>query len=113
MLADDSEFVDAMQEIIATTVSVSAIRRLFARMLVHGAPDDPQALFHMFAEDLCDPADGADATNIALQAIESIVQELGRSLSDADFGFELPSEHVDPISPERRRRRIERSNIRP
>jgi hypothetical protein len=107
MLADDSEFVDAMQEIISTTVSVSTIRRLFARMLVHGAPDDPQSLFHMFAEDLSDPADGAVATNVALLALESIVQELGRSLSDADFGFDLPSEHVDPISSERRRRRIE------
>ena len=91
MLADDSELVAALQEIIDTVVSLSQIRMHFARVLVHSAPMDAQSLFNIFVDDLCDPLDGADAVDMALIAIESCMQEMGRSLADADFGFVLPN----------------------
>ncbi len=104
MMADDSDLIEALHEIVSTTVSVCHIRRLFARMLVHGAPSDPQALFYMFADDLSDAADGSDGTIAALLAIESIMLEMGRSLTDADFGFELPE--APYVQPQQRRRRV-------
>ncbi len=105
MMADDSEIIEAMNEIIATTISASAIRRSFARLLVHSSPQDPQALFYMFAADMCDENSDAEDSGIAMLAVESIMQEMGRSLTDPDFGFELP--HASDEHPQRRRRRAE------
>ena len=91
MLADDAEIIAAMQEVVDTTVSLSAIRRQFVMLLLHSAPIDPQALFQYFVEDLSDPDDGADAINFALLDMESEMQEHCRSLADVEFGFVLPN----------------------
>lgn len=106
MMVDDCDLIEAMNEIIATTVPVAAIRRSMARLLAHSAPSDPQALYHMFAQDLCDVNDDASqAANIALLAVENMMQEMGRSLADVEFGFALPDVH--DVEPDRRRRRVE------
>jgi len=103
MMNGDSELEAALREMIETVVSLSSIRRHFARLLVHSAPADPQAIFNMFVDDLCDPNDGGDAVNVALLAIDAHMSEMGRSLSDHDFGFILP-DTVDLERPRRRRR---------
>lgn len=106
MMNGDSELEAALREMIETVVSISSIRRHFARLLVHSAPADPQALFNIFVDDLCDPNDGGNAVNEALLAIDSHMSEMGRSLSDADFGFILP-DAVDLERPRQRRRTSE------
>ena len=103
MMNGDSELEAALREMIETVVSLSSIRRHFARLLVHSAPSDPQALFNMFVDELCDPNDGGDAVNLALLAIDAHMNEMGKSLSDSDFGFILP-DAVDLERPRRRRR---------
>jgi hypothetical protein len=103
MMNGDSELEAALREIIETVVSLSSIRRHFAQLLVHSAPADPQALFNMFVDDLCDQNDGGDAVNVALLSIDAHMIEMGRSLSDAEFGFILP-DSVDLERPRRRRR---------
>ena len=107
MMADDEELVAALREIIETTVSVSMIRRQFARIIVHSCPADPQALFNMFVDDLCNAADGDAAVNVALLAIEHDMNDMGRSLTEADFGFVLPDNF-----PQRRRDGIIRTMSR-
>ena len=104
MMADDAELIAAVREIIETTVSVSVIRRQFARIIVHSAPADPQALFNMFVDDLCNLDDGDAAVSVALLAIEHDMNDMGRSLADADFGFVLPDDF-----PQRRRNIIDRT----
>jgi hypothetical protein len=103
MMNGDSELEAALREMLETVVSLASIRRHFARMLVHSAPADPQALFNMFVDDLCDQNDGGDAVNVALLAIDAHMSEMGRSLSDDDFGFILP-DTVDLERPRQRRR---------
>ena len=103
MMNGDSELEAALREMLETVVSLSSIRRHFARMLVHSAPADPQALFNMFVDDLSDQNDGGDAVNVALLAIDAHMSEMGRSLSDDDFGFILP-DTVDLERPRQRRR---------
>jgi hypothetical protein len=103
MMNDDAELEAALREMVETVVSLSSIRRHFARLLVHSAPADPQALFNIFVDDLCDPNDGGDAVSVALLAIDAHMNEMGRSLSDADFGFILP-DAVDLERPRQRRR---------
>ncbi len=90
MMDDDSEIIAALQEIVDTTISVEVIRRQFVILLLNGAPANAQALFHFFADDLCDARDGPDAVNIALHALEAEMQERHRSLQDADYGFIMP-----------------------
>jgi hypothetical protein len=90
MMADDADIIAALQEIVETTVSVTVIRRQFVLLLLNSAPADPQAIFQYFVDDLCDPADGADAVDVALLAMETEMQERNRSLSDAEFGFVIP-----------------------
>ena len=104
MMADDAELIAALREIIETTISISAIRRQFARIIVHSAPADPQALFNMFVDDLCNSDDGDAALYVALLAIEHDMNDMGRSLTEADFGFVLPDDF-----PRRRRNTIART----
>ena len=105
LFAEDGELVSALMEIVEVEVSVMQIRRHFARMLVHSAPMDAQALFNQFVDDLCEgPADAEGAVGDALLSIESIMNEMGRSLTDADYGFELPAtREAVPSAPKRRR----------
>lgn len=90
MQADDGEIIAAMREIISFTIRVENIRHHFSMLLMHNAPADPQALFNLFVDDLCDTDDGNDAVDMALLSIDSIMQRSGKSLADAEFGFILP-----------------------
>jgi hypothetical protein len=90
MEADDGEIIAAMREIIEVTIRVEDIRHHFAMLLLHNAPADPQALFNMFVDDLCDIDDGDDAVNMALLSIDSVMHRAGKSLADSEFGFILP-----------------------
>ena len=66
MQADDGEIIAAMREIIEVTIRVEDIRQHFAMLLLHNAPADPQALFNLFVDDLCDIDDGDDARALHL-----------------------------------------------
>jgi hypothetical protein len=90
MEADDGEIIAAMREIIEVTIRVEDIRHHFATLLLHNAPADPQALFNMFVDDLCDIDDGDDAVDMALLSIDSVMHRAGKSLADSEFGFILP-----------------------
>ena len=90
MTHDDGHLIATMMEIVAVDVSVDSIRRHFARLLVHSAPQDARALFHQFAADMCDgDPRNADVVRAALGAIEVLMSEMGRTLTHADYGFEL------------------------
>jgi ATP-dependent DNA helicase PIF1 len=90
MTHDDGHLIATMIEIVAVEVSVDNIRRHFARILVHSVPQDAQALFHQFADDMCD-GDSQDAAVVraALGAIEVFMIQMGRTLTHADYGFAL------------------------
>jgi hypothetical protein len=103
MMSGDAELEAALREMIETTVSIDQIRRHFARLIVHSAPADPQAMFNMFVDDLCDPEDGDDTVHAAILAIDAHLQDMGRSLSDADFCFCMP-DNLDLAQPRKRRR---------
>ena len=90
LFANDVDLVAAFQEITEVEVCVDRIRRQFARMLVHSAPVDPQALFNRFVDELCDGPVDEDAVAAALLSIEAMMNAMGRSLADSNFGFELP-----------------------
>ena len=59
-------------------------------MLLHGGPHDPRALFDRFVDDLSNSSDGQHHVAATLHALEDIMQPLGRSLTEKDFGFVLP-----------------------
>ncbi len=103
LMSDDSELIATMQEIIEVTVSVDHIRQHFASLLVHSAPRDPLGLFNVFVDDLCEEVDGQPDIAAALLGIEVFMQNMGRSLCDADFGFKLPDTQQQPSSKRRRR----------
>jgi hypothetical protein len=90
LFANDVDLVAAFQEITEVEVCVDRIRRQFARMLVHSAPVDPQALFNHFVDDLCDGPVDDNAVDAALLSIESMMNAMGRSLADSNYGFALP-----------------------
>ena len=109
MTHDDGHLVATMMEIVAVDVSVDSIRRHFARLLVHSAPQDAQALFHQFSEDMCDgDSRDADVVRAALGAIEVFMVEMGRTLTHADYGFVLAAlpDAVDDGGARRVRRRM-------
>ena len=54
LLTDDAEWIAAMSEVVELQVSIDVIRRQFARILVHGNPENPKQLFDTFVDDLCD-----------------------------------------------------------
>ena len=91
LISDDDALVIAMREIVETTVSIDHIRKHFARMLVHSAPTDPRGLFNLFVDDLSERNDGQADVDAALLAIEESMMAMNRSLTEADFGFVLPS----------------------
>lgn len=104
LLDNNMEHVDALREIIDSTVSMDILRIQFARILVHGAPSDAQSLFNQFVDDLCSADDGDNSIDVALLAIENEMNALGRSLSDADFGFVLPDAFTLPTRHRKRHR---------
>jgi hypothetical protein len=91
IISDDDALITAMHEIVETTVCITQIRKHFARMLVHSAPVDPRGLFNLFVDDLSDCIDGQADVGSALLAIEAIMKDMNRSLTESDFGFVLPS----------------------
>ncbi len=104
MMADDTELIATFEEIIETTVSVEQLRKYFVTMLLHGGPHDPRALFDRFVDDLSNSSDGQHHVAATLHALEDIMQPLGRSLTEKDFGFILP-ELPDMLHQRKRRRR--------
>jgi hypothetical protein len=103
LMSDDAELQAAFQEIADVTVDVDQMRLHFARMLVHSAPQDAQALFNFFVDDLSGASADATAVASALHAIELHMIQMGRSLTDADFGFVLPDAPDQPQASKRRR----------
>ena len=96
MAHNDEHLVATMLEVVAVVTDVNSIRRHFARILVHSAPQDAQALFHHFASDLCDgDSSMPHVLNEALLAIDNMMREMGRSLSHADYGFAVPDAGLD------------------
>jgi hypothetical protein len=110
MLCDDAEWVAAMTEIVDSQVSVDIIRRQFARILVHGNPENPKMLFDMFVDDLCDDCYSPQASESAVLAVEVFMNDMGRSLTDANFGFILPI--AADILPSRKRARYDGGGAR-
>jgi hypothetical protein len=102
LMSDDDALIMAMKEIVDTTVSVTQIRQHFARMLVHSAPTDPQGLFNIFVDDVSEHVEGQPDIGAALLAIEDIMKEMNRSLTEADFGFVLPSQPSHQFQQHRR-----------
>jgi hypothetical protein len=96
LLTDDAEWIAAMSEVVELQVSIDVIRRQFARILVHGNPENPRQLFDTFVDDLCDDCYSPEAAGAAMLAVEVFMNELGRSLADEDYGFKLPDvdEHL-------------------
>jgi len=111
MQADDGEIIAAMREIIDVVIGVDNIRYHFAMSLIHSAPADPQALFNMFVDDLCDEEDGDAAVGAALLAINGYMLLSGKSLADAEFGFVLPDSLNIRRSTNRRRRQEPTSSV--
>ena len=92
MVQCDSDISAAFREIVEVEVCVPLLRRHFARILVHSAPQDAKALFSEFAEDMCEgPADDPDVMQEALRDLEMSMNDMGRSLEDDDYGFVLPN----------------------
>ena len=107
LASDDSDIIATMYEIVAAETHLPSIRRHFARILVHNAPQDSQRLFFMFAADLCDGDTGDVAIlNEAILSIEDLMLSMGRSLAHEDYGFVLP-DAVDSVpAPIGGRRRV-------
>ncbi len=93
LMSDDAEWIAAMSEIVELQVSVEVIRRQFARILVHGNPENPRLLFDTFADDLCDDHHSPQGRSGAMLGVEAYMNEMGRSLTDSNFNFELPCEN--------------------
>lgn len=107
MMADDTELIATFEEIVETTVSLEQLRKYFVTMIIHGGPHDPRALFEKFVDDLSDSSDGQHRVGVALHALEDIMREMGRSLTEPDFGFVLPE--LPDLPP--RRTRMRRVNM--
>ena len=90
MLADDAEYMAAMQDMCDETCSVDSLRRQFTCMLVHCRPANGSAIFEMFLAELCgcDDASSEDV-DCTLWAMEAYCNEMGHSL--AEMGFRLPA----------------------
>ena len=91
MLQDDSDIVDAFQEIANHCCSLVILRREFALILLNRPCQNAVLLFQMFAAHLCiDEVMTPHNCTDALWAIEQVMSEHGRSLQEKDFGFKLP-----------------------
>ena len=87
---DDSEFVASFQEFIDTQiVSIHGLRFQFAFMLLNIKTVNAVELFEHFAVDLCNADERNCARAEALAEIEQFMKNNGKSLGDADYGFDL------------------------
>lgn len=91
MLADDGDIIEAFQEIARVSCSVENNRHQFALLLLNRQCQNTPQFFALMQEHLCDnnEVNTANCAN-ALWHIEEIMQSAGRSLSDDDFGIQLP-----------------------
>jgi hypothetical protein len=92
LLHDDTEYVKCMDE-AATFQMPQQLRMLFCMILIHCNPTDPIDLWNSFkahmAEDFLNSTDADTAEAMAFHAIESKMNEQGRSCTD--FGIPKPS----------------------
>ena len=91
MLADDGDMIEAFNEIVSSSCSLAHIREQFAMLLLNRQCQNTPQFFDMNLEHLCEnsvvnPANCA----AAMWAIEDIFARSGRSLSEPDFGMQLP-----------------------
>ena len=90
MLADDSEYVAAVQDMCNETCSVDSLRRQFTCLLVYCRPANGCAIFEMFLDELCGCEDAtSEDVECTLWAMEAYCNEMGHSL--AEMGFRLPA----------------------
>ena len=95
MLQDDSDVIEAFQDFARHSCSVDNLRREFAIILLNRTCQNALLFFNLFASNLCaDENVTPHNVAVALWAIESEMQEHGRSLEDKDFGFKLPNRPV-------------------
>jgi hypothetical protein len=90
MLADDAEYISAMQDIISLETSVDAIRQSFVHLLVRCRPSNSVVIFHMFLPDICGVEDPQlPDIECTIWALEGFANDLGTSLSCS--GWVLPA----------------------
>jgi hypothetical protein len=90
MLADDSDVIEAFQEIANTSCSTAFMQREFAIILLNRTCQNARLFFELFASQLCSNGEVNPKNCMeALWAIEDVMAEHGRSLNEADFGFKL------------------------
>ena len=95
MLQDDADVIDALSHMYATCCHMPTMRRAFAMVLLNRSVQNAVSLFDMFAVNLCD--DGIVTPRnrtAALHDIELIMMEHDRSLTHADYGFDLPERGI-------------------
>jgi hypothetical protein len=95
MLDDDGDIIAAYNEITSSSCSIDNNRRHFALLLLNRQCQNVPRFFDMMLEHLCDnhivnPTNSTEA----LWVIEDIMNSNGRSLSDVDFGVDLPQRPV-------------------
>ena len=95
MLDDDGDIIECFNEIAAVSCSVDHNRQQFAMLLLNRSCQNVPAFFALMASHLCErhvvnPGTCASA----LWSIEDIMAYHGRSLSEPDFGMQLPQRPV-------------------
>ena len=99
MLADDGDIIEAFNEMVRFSCSVDNNRKQFALLLLNRQCQNVPEFFAMMSEHLCDRHE-VNTTNcaVALWSIEDILVTYGRSLSEPDFGMQLPPRplHMEP-----------------
>ncbi len=96
MFEDQDEAMIVFSEMARIRVSVSSLREQFCTVLVHCAPVNPVALFHMFVPDLVYGEVTEATCNAALIDIDRIMRTTyGKSLRDAAYNFNFAAEDID------------------
>ena len=99
MLADDGDIIAAFNEIASISCSVDNNRLQFALLLLNRQCQNVPEFFTMMSPHLCEREE-VNPTNCAeaLWSIEDIMVTYGRSLSEPDFGMQLPARprHMEP-----------------
>jgi hypothetical protein len=95
MLDDDGDIIECFNEIAAVSCSVNNNRHQFAILLLNRSCQNVPQFFAMMASHLCDRhVVNPDNCAEALWSIEDILAAHGRSLSEPDYGMQLPQRPV-------------------
>ena len=95
MLADDSDVIEAFQELAQHSCSLEGLRREFAIILLNRTCHNARLFFDLFAVQMCKNGEVNPQNCMeALWCIEDVMAEHGRSLEEADFGFKLSQRRV-------------------